>query len=87
MTTNDFTPMTDNMRAAHGAGWGGFLIDENTTAYIGLYGPHHYVVLGCVDGQWGAEMCDEGGFLVNAGYGDTMQEAIDELNESLEAFA
>lgn len=87
MDLNDFVPMMDNMKAAHGAGWGGFFVDEGTTAYIGLHGSNHYVVLGCLDGQWGAEMCSEDKYLVNAGYGDTMQEAIDELNESLEGLA
>lgn len=86
MDLNDFVPMTDDMKAAHGAGWGGFFVDEGTTAYIGLCKTHHYVVVGCVDGQWGAEMCSEDKHLVNAGYGDTPQDALGELSENLEGW-
>lgn len=76
-------PMTEGMERLHGSGWGGYYKDEGTTSYIAQAECDNepcYVVLGCLDGQWGAEACDpETGSLLAAGYGDTPQDALDDL--------
>lgn len=82
MRVYDMYPMTEGMKRAHGDGWGGFFTDEGTPAWIAqaeCNGEPCYVVLGCLDGQWGVEACDEDGNFLDAGYGDTPQDALDDL--------
>lgn len=82
MRVEDMTPMTEGMEWEHGAGWGGYFKDEGTTSYIAQAesdGEECYVVLGCLDGQWSAEACEPDGSFITAGYGDTPQEALDDL--------
>ena len=82
MRVDDMTLMTEGVLAAYGAGWGGFHIDKGTTAYIaiGMIDDEPcVVVLGCLDGQWGAEATDEDGQFLAGGYGDTPQDALDDL--------
>lgn len=83
MTLDDMWPMTEAMERLHGEGWGGYFKDEGTTSYITQAFSEDdrqcYVVLGCLDGQWGAEACEPDGSLIGAGYGDTPQEALDNL--------
>ena len=82
MLVKDMTPMTPNMEWEHGAGWGGYIKDEGTPSYIAQAecdGMQCYVVLGCLDGQWNAEACEEDGSLLDEGHGDTPQEALNDL--------
>lgn len=83
MRVDDMFPMTAEMEREHGAGHGGYYKDEGTVSYIAQAehdGMPCYVVLGCLDGQWCAEACDEEhGDLIDAGYGDEPQQALDNL--------
>ena len=82
MLLDDMTPMTEGMGAAYGDGWGGFFPDEGTTSYVGL-GMHDdmpvVVVVARIDGQWTAEATDEEGYTTCFGWGNTPQQALDDM--------
>lgn len=82
MRVDDMFPMTAEMEREHGVGHGGYYKDEGTVSYIAQAehdGMPCYVVLGCLDGMWCAEACDELGDLIDGGYGDTPQDALNDL--------
>lgn len=78
------TEMTDEMCRVYGSGWGGFRPDDGTKASIvlGSYeGKPAIVVIGCVDGVWGAEATDERGDLLMAVYEMSENEALKKVVE------